>query len=46
VAQLHAFRGGTRKPEVVSMIAKHLSYDDIAALAAWYSAVKVEARLP
>jgi cytochrome c553 len=31
---------------VVSMIAKHLSYDDIAALAAWYSAVKVEARLP
>jgi len=45
-SQLRAFRNGTRKHEVMAVIAKMLSDEDIAALAAWYSSVKLEVRLP
>ena len=42
--QLRAYRGGTRKHEVMSLMARPLSDADIANLAAWFSSVKVEAR--
>ena len=41
--QLKAYRGGTRKHEIMSLMAKPLSDADIANLAAWFSSVKVEA---
>lgn len=46
VQQLRAFRSGSRKHEVMAVIAKPLSDDDIDKLAAWYAAVKVEATPP
>ena len=45
-AQLKAFRGGERKHEQMSIIAKGLSDEDIADLAAWFSAITVTATLP
>jgi cytochrome c553 len=45
-AQMRAYRSGARKHEVMAVIAKPLSDDDIAALAAWYSSIKIEATLP
>ena len=45
-AQLKAFRGGARKHEVMTVIAKPLSDDDIRQLAAWYSSIRVEATAP
>ena len=45
-AQLRAYRSGARKHEVMAVIAKPLSDDDIAKLAAWFAAIKVEATLP
>jgi cytochrome c553 len=44
VAQLKAFRAGTRKHEVMNVIAKPLADADIEALADWYSSLVVEAR--
>ncbi len=41
VEQLTAYRGGTRKHEIMSLMAKPLSDADIANLAAWFSSVKV-----
>ena len=41
--QLKAYRGGTRKHEIMTLMAKPLSDADIANLAAWFSSVKVEA---
>jgi cytochrome c553 len=46
VAQLQHFRSGVRKHEVMNVMAKMLSDADIANLAAWYSAIKVEATAP
>ncbi len=43
-AQLKAFRSGARKHEVMAVIAKPLSDDDIAKLAAWYSAIRSRLR--
>ena len=40
-AQLKAYRGGTRQHEVMSLMAKPLSDDDIDNLAAWYASLKV-----
>ncbi len=37
-SQLHAFREGTRTHEMMSVVAKSLSDQQIADLAAWYSA--------
>lgn len=45
-AQLKAFREGTRKHEVMSVIAKPLSDEDIANLAQWFSSVRVDAQPP
>lgn len=45
-AQLKAYRGGTRKHEVMSLMAKPLSDTDIDNLAAWFSALKVQVTPP
>ena len=37
--QLKAYRGGTRKHEVMSLMAKPLTDADIGNLAAWFSAI-------
>jgi cytochrome c553 len=44
--QLNAFRSGKRSNEVMSVIAKPLTDDDIANLAGWYSSVAIEAKPP
>ena len=44
--QLKAYRGGTRKHEVMSLMARPLGDADIANLAAWFSSIKVEATAP
>ena len=44
VAQLKAYRGGTRQHEVMSLMAKPLSDADIDNLASWYASLKVEVR--
>ena len=46
VAQLRAYRSGTRKHEVMSLIAQPLGDDDIQQLAAWYSSIRVQATAP
>jgi len=45
-AQLKAYRDGSRKHEIMSVMAKPLTDADIANLAAWFSSIKVEATLP
>jgi cytochrome c553 len=45
-SQLRAYRNGSRKHEVMAVISKTLSDDDINNLAAWYAAIKVEAHPP
>ena len=44
--QLKASRGGARKHEIMSLMAKPLTDADIANLAAWFSSIKVEATPP
>jgi len=45
-AQLKAFRSGERKQEQMSIVAQDLSDQDIENLAAWYSSIKVTAKMP
>jgi cytochrome c553 len=45
-AQLRAYRSGTRKHEVMAVLAKPLSDDDIQNLAAWYASIRIEAGVP
>ncbi len=45
-AQLRAYRSGVRKHEVMAVMAKPLSDGDIADLAAWYAAIRIEATAP
>ena len=45
-AQLRNYRSGKRQHEVMTVIARPLSDDDIANVAAWYSSIKVDATLP
>ena len=45
-SQLLAYRSGARKHEVMTLMAKPLTDDDITKLAAWYSSIRVEARAP
>ena len=45
-AQLRAYRGGTRKHEVMAVLAKTLSDDDISHLATWFASIRVEAQAP
>jgi cytochrome c553 len=44
--QLKAYRAGTRKDPMMAVIAKPLTDQDIANLAAWYSSIQVTATLP
>jgi cytochrome c553 len=44
--QLKAYRDGSRKHEIMTLMAKPLSDADIANLAAWFSSIKVEATAP
>jgi cytochrome c553 len=44
--QLKAFRSGKRVHEIMSVIAKDLSDEDIADLAAWYGSIKITATMP
>lgn len=46
VAQLRAYRSGSRKHEVMAVVAKTLSDDDITQLAAWFSSIRIEAKAP
>ena len=46
IAQLRAYRGGSRRHEVMSVMAKPLSNEDIDHLAAWFSSIVVEAKPP
>jgi len=45
-AQLKAYRDGTRRHEVMSVMAKPLTDAEIANLAAWFASIKVEATPP
>ena len=45
-ALLRAYRSGARKHEVMGVMAKPLTDDDITQLAAWFAAVRVEATAP
>ncbi len=42
-AQLKAYRSGARKHEIMSLMAKPLSDDDIAQIAAWFASIRIEA---
>jgi cytochrome c553 len=42
--QLKAYRGGKRVHDIMSLIAKALSDDDIENVAAWYASLQIEAR--
>lgn len=44
--QLKAFRSEERKDETMNVVAKPLSDEDIADLAAWYSGLTVDVTLP
>jgi cytochrome c553 len=44
--QLRAYRSGERRHEVMSLVAKALSDDEIADLAAWFSSLRIEAKPP
>jgi cytochrome c553 len=43
-AQLKAFRDGTRKHEVMNVVAKSLKDTDIDELATWYSEFRIEVK--
>ena len=45
-AQLRAYRNGARKHEVMVVMAKPLSDDDINNLAAWFSSIRIDAQAP
>jgi cytochrome c553 len=45
-AQLRAYRSGARKHEVMAVMAKALTDDDIQQIAAWFASIRVEATLP
>ncbi len=45
-SQLRAYRNGSRKHEVMAVIARTLTDDDISNLAAWYATIRIEAHAP
>jgi cytochrome c553 len=45
-AQLRAYRSGDRRHEQMNVVAKTLSDGDIAALAGWFSSIRIEAKTP
>lgn len=44
--QLRAYRSGARKHEVMAVIAKPLSDDEIRNLSAWFNSIQIEAKPP
>ncbi len=44
--QLRAYRSGARQHEIMSLMAKPLSDDDIDNLAAWFSSIRIDAQAP
>ncbi|RZL54150.1 MAG: c-type cytochrome [Variovorax sp.] len=44
--QLKAYRGGARKHEVMSMMAKPLKDADIDDIAAWFASIQVQVQAP
>lgn len=44
--QLKAFRNGKREHEMMTVVARGLSDEDISDLAAWYSSIRIEAKMP
>jgi len=44
--QLKAFRSGKRQHEIMSLIAKNLTDEEISNLAAWYESINITATLP
>ena len=44
--QLKAFRSGKRVHEIMSLIAKDLTDEDIADLAAWYASIRITVEVP
>jgi cytochrome c553 len=46
VAQLRAYRSGARRHEVMAVMARNLSDEDIQQLAAWYASIRLEATPP
>ena len=45
-AQLRAYRSGVRKHEVMAVMAKPLSDEDINQLAAWFASLRVNVQTP
>jgi cytochrome c553 len=45
-AQLKAYRDGTRRHEVMTLMAKPLSDADIDNLAAWFASLKLQVQAP
>ena len=45
-AQLRAYRSGARKHEVMAVMAKPLTDDDIANLAAWFASLRISVQAP
>lgn len=45
-AQLKAYRSGARKHEVMGVMARPLSDEDIAQLAAWFAAIRIDVQEP
>ena len=45
-AQLRAYRSGARKNDMMTLMAKPLSDDDIDQLAAWFASIRIEASAP
>ncbi|MFZ4651644.1 MAG: c-type cytochrome [Rubrivivax sp.] len=45
-AQLRAYRSGARKHEVMAVLARALTDQDIDNLAAWYASIRIEAQPP
>ena len=44
--QLKAFRSGKREHEMMSVVAKNLTDQEIADLAAWYESIEVQVKMP
>jgi cytochrome c553 len=44
--QMKAYRNGSRKNEVMAVIARSLTDQDVDNLAAWYESIKVAAEMP
>jgi cytochrome c553 len=44
--QLKAFRSGEREHEMMTVVAKDLSDEDIVNLAAWYASIEISVKVP